>query len=279
MIFMKPTDFNRSSNPVRSTVTQIHNVLKNGQFEKVGAVVLAAGRGTRLNCVDKPKVMLPIAGRPIVSYIVDTLRKISLSPQSVCLVVGFRQEVVKEYFGAAVTYAEQTKLRGTADAAFVGMRSLPLECETVLVLGGDDSAFYHPETLRSFIENHVKSGAVLSLLTAELTEPGEMGRVVRHEDGGVEVIEKEYLTDAQKQIKEMSTGTYCFNRAWFEGIFSTMPPLRKLGEYGLPTALAVARKRGAAYQIVKLADNEEWFGINTKSELTRADERMKSRLD
>jgi len=77
------------------------------KLNNVGAVILAAGRGTRLNCADEPKVMLPIGGRPIVSYIVDTLKKMGLHPEQICLVVGFKKEKVMEYFGDMVNYAMQ----------------------------------------------------------------------------------------------------------------------------------------------------------------------------
>ncbi len=133
---------------------------------------------------------------------------------------------------------------------------------------GDDSAFYQPGTLVDFINGHLKSGAVLSLLTADVNN--NTGKIVRHAGGQVEIIEKEYLTEDQKNIAETSTGTFMFNRVWFEKIFPLMPLLRKLGEYGLPTALAMARDNGDPYQVVKLKNFKEWRGINTLEELELA---------
>lgn len=242
---------------------------------KLGAVVLAAGKGTRLGCVDSPKVMLEIGGRPIVSYTVETLFEIGFTHDKICLVVGFQKEKVKEYFGDKVVYADQTEQLGTAHAAYTGIRALPTEVEEVLVLGGDDSAFYQPGTLYEFMDEHLKSGAVLSMLSAEVENP-TVGRIVRGEKG-IEVVEKEYLTDEQKKIKEISTGTYCINRKWFEEVFPQMPQLRKLGEWGLPTALALARESGQKFIVKKLRDSREWFGVNTPEELQLANE-LKSKL-
>jgi len=150
------------------------------------------------------------------------------------------------------------------------MISLPPNIGQVLVLNGDDSAFYRPETLNKFIDNHLQSGVVLSLLTAD-TE-NNTGKIVHHPDGRVEIVEKEYLTEEQKKITEISTGTFMLDRAWFEKIFPEMPLLRKLGEYGLPTALAVARDSGKKYQVIKLANTSEWHGINTLEELESANQ-------
>ncbi|OGH82057.1 MAG: hypothetical protein A2373_03415 [Candidatus Magasanikbacteria bacterium RIFOXYB1_FULL_40_15] len=241
--------------------------------KKIGAVILAAGKGTRLGCVDCPKVMLEIGGRPIVSYTIDTLLAMGFKKEDVAAVVGFRKEKVEEYFGDKVTYAHQTEQEGTAHAANVGMQALLAEIEQVLVLGGDDSAFYTAETLFDFINKHIEAGVVLSLLTAEVENPGNLGRVVRHDDGRVEVIEKEYVTEEQKKIKEISTGTFCFDRVWFEKMYKTMPKLRKLGEYGLPTSVAIARDNNLPHQFIKMANPSEWFGVNTPEELEEANER------
>lgn len=241
----------------------------------VGAVVLAAGKGTRLNCVEKPKVMLQIGGRPIVAYIVETLKKMGFKNEQICLVVGFHKELVKQYFKNEVVYADQDEQQGTAHATYIGMKSLSAEIKQVLVLGGDDSAFYQPETLINLIKKHLASDCVLTLLSAEEEDTGGAGRIVKT-DKGVEIIEKEYLTEEQKKINEISTGTFVFNRFWFEKIFPQMPKLRKLGEYCLPTALAIARETKKKFQVIKLSDADEWRGINTKEELEEANKRKNS---
>lgn len=242
-------------------------------INNVAAVVLSAGKGSRLGCVDIPKVMLDVGGMPLVSYTVDTLKKVGLTEDRICLVIGFQAQKVRDYFGDSVSYADQTELKGTAHAAFTGIQTLPSYIEDVLVLGGDDSAFYSAETIRHFIDQHIASQCVLSLLSAIVDNPGQLGRVVHLENGDIEIVEKEYTTDEQKLIKEISTGTFCFNRAWFESIFPRMPMLRKLGEYGLPAAMAMARDEKEKYQVVPLKDSGEWFGVNTPEELEEARKR------
>ena len=240
-------------------------------LSKIGVVILAAGKGTRLNCSEEPKVMLKIGDKPIVSYVVDTLLQTGFDKNQICLVVGFQESKVREYFGDKISYVTQEEQLGTAHAAHVGIKSLSKEIKTVLVIGGDDSAFYKKETLLKFVENHIKNKNTLSLLSAEIVDPSMLGRIIRYPDKSIAIVEKEYLSDEQKEIKEISTGTFCFDRNWFEEMFPDMPKLRKLGEWGLPTALAVARGEGKKYQVVKLLNSEEWCGINTIGELEKAD--------
>ncbi len=237
---------------------------------KIGVVILSAGKGTRLGCTDIPKVMLDIGGKPIVSHVVEELEASGFSKDQICLVVGFCKEKVMEHFGDRVSFAHQAELKGTAHAAYTGMTMLPEHIEHVLVMGGDDSAFYTAATLEKLLASHVANEAKLTLLTAVVENCAALGRIVRHPDGNIEIIEKEYLTDEQKLIHEISTGTFVFDRKWFEEMFPTMPMLQKLGEYGLPTALAVARDNNLKHQVIALENSSEWFGVNTLEEFEEA---------
>lgn len=242
-------------------------------FTNVAAVILAAGRGTRLGCTDRPKVMLELNGRPMVDYTVETLERLGFAPSQIVLVVGFKKEIVRDYFGDRVTFAHQAEQLGTGHATYVGMEALPEYIEHVVVMGGDDSAFYTPKTLRKLITDHLEAARHLTLLTSELEDPRSLGRIIRHPDGRIEIIEKELLTDEQKKIKEISTGTFMLHRAWYQRIFPTMPKMEKLGEYGLPTAFTIARDSGVSHDVVKLDDQSEWFGVNTPEELEEAKKR------
>lgn len=238
-----------------------------------GVVILGAGKGTRLKCVEKPKVMLDLAGRPIVSYVVETLKKIGFDKNQICLVVGFKKETVKDYFKDEVIYAEQKEQLGTAHATHTGSRALPSGLKNILVINGDDSAFYRPETLLDFLKKHTESQAVVSILTVTLDHAQSSGKIVRSESGEISIVEKENLTEEQKEIKEVSTGTMCLDKKWFENVFPNMKPMRGLNEYGLPDVLVEAKKIGETAQFIKLKNNQEWLGINTPEELAEANKR------
>lgn len=238
-----------------------------------GAVVLAAGKGKRLNSSDTPKVIMKLRERPMIDYAVETLAQAGFSPEQICVVVGFQKEKIMDYLGKRVSYAVQEELLGTAHAAYVGMRTMPQAVRRVLVIGGDDSAFYRPETLAHLVEIHSAHGNTLTLLSAVVPAPPPVGRVVRCAGGRIEIIEKEYLTEEQRKIREVSTGAFVFDRDWFEKMFPTMPKLRKLGEYGLPTALALAQSARQSFEVVTLKDSDEWLGVNTPEDLEEAKKR------
>lgn len=239
-------------------------------LSKIAVVILAAGKGTRLNCTDKPKVMLEIGGKPIVAYFVETLKQVGFSKEQICLVVGFKKEKIQEYFKDEVRYTVQTEQLGTGHAAYTGIKSLPPEIEQVLVVGGDDGAFFTPATISKFIKQHLENGCAVSLLSSEIENPGGFGRIVR-ENGEIKMVEKEYQTEEQKKIKEVGIGTYLFDRKWFEEMFLRMPKMVKLGEYGINPAITMAQAENKKVQVVKLGDPNEWRGINTLEQLAEAD--------
>lgn len=241
---------------------------------ETAVIILAGGKGTRIGATDIPKVMIPVCEKPMVEYAVETLVACGFSSDQICMVVGYEGEKITEHFGDSVRYATQRYRLGTAHAAYCGMRSLPSSVKHVLVMGGDDSAFYKPETLSTFFSSHINSDVVLSLLTAHVENPESLGRVLRKEDGTIRVIEKENLTEDQKAIQEISTGTFCFDRWWFQEMFPDMPVIPRLDEYGLPTAITEALKRDCLIQAISMDDPDEWFGVNTKEQLAEAERRM-----
>ena len=242
--------------------------------DNFGIIILAAGQGKRLGCVDLPKVLLPIGGRPILSYILETLEVGGIPKENICIVVGFKADKVEEAAGNGYVYARQAEQLGTAHAAHTGEQALPAEIDNFLVLNGDDSAFYHWKSLADFMEGHIKKGNNLTLLTCEADDPALLGRVIRDKEGKMKAIkEKENVTEEMKNIREVSTGTYAFKRKWFQDNFSKIKIIPKLNEYGLPAFIDLTDKNGDKYDAIKLENSAEWFGINTPEQLKEADKR------
>lgn len=245
-------------------------------FENVGVVILAAGRGSRLNCVDVPKAILPLDGKPVISYILKELSENGVPKKNICLVVGYKAETVKEEFGNEYSYALQKELLGTAHAAYTGERALDNKIDTFLVLNGDDSAFYSFETLNDFVVNHLKNENDVSLLTCGVNDP-TLGKVIRNKEGNVvAILEKEQTTEEHKDIHEINTNTFCFNRKWFSEHYPALKRIPGLGEFGLPSFVEEALRTNALFEATKLDNPKEWFGINTKEQLEEANRRKQS---
>ncbi|MFA6394294.1 MAG: sugar phosphate nucleotidyltransferase [Patescibacteria group bacterium] len=245
-------------------------------FNNFGIIILAAGQGKRLGCADTPKVLLEIGGRPILSYVLETLNKGGVPKENICLVVGFQAEKVKEKIGPEYVYALQNEQLGTAHAAHTGEQALPEEITNFLILNGDDSAFYKFKTLKKLIDAHLKSKNALTLLTSRVDDPSLLGRVVRDENKKLKaVVEKENVTEEMKEINETSTGTFCFNREWFKKTFPNLKLIPVLNECGLPLFIDEANKERVAYDAVILENPDEWFGVNTPEQLKEANKRKR----
>ncbi|MBI2459032.1 MAG: NTP transferase domain-containing protein [Parcubacteria group bacterium] len=248
------------------------------ELKNFGVVILAAGQGKRLNCADLPKVLYKINERPIISYILEELIRGGLAKSQICLVVGFRAEMVKAEFGPDYIYARQTECLGTAHAALAGAKALPADFNNFLVLNGDDSAFYKFNSLNELIEMHLENNNDLSLLTCEQDDPQGLGRIVRGQDGRIiKIVEKENMTPELEQFKEINTGTLCFKKDWFLDHYPNLKPFNQVkGEYGLPSFIEEALMTGSRLGAVKLENSSEWFGINTPEQLAEADRRKRS---
>ena len=243
-------------------------------LDHVGMVLLAAGKGTRLGCTDKPKVMLDIGGKPMMSYIVSSLESLGVSSERIMAVVGFQPETIINYFGSRVNYAVQEEQLGTAHAAMVGAAALPETIETVCVLQGDDSAFLSPQTLNNFLETHISSGADLTLMTV-VSDDETLGRVIRDKDGALlDVLEKEEVTKDQESIPERNTNIFCARKAWILSAFLRMQEIDAIHEFGIPQFIPLAREDLLRVQTYRLPDPEEYMGINTKEQCAHADQKM-----
>lgn len=236
----------------------------------IGAVILAAGSGTRLNDgkpSEKPKVLYELAGRPMVEYTLDLLDELQIS--DVVMVVGYKEALVREYFQNRVKYASQTERNGTAHAAKLGAEQLNQNCDHILIIQGDDSAFYKSETIKEFIEK-AKSYKI-GFTTVKLDEPSQYGRVIRDNSGNVEaIVEKESLTQEQKLINEVNAATYFVDRKWFDQNYpKLLPSAVGKGELIMPDFIKLAFEQGEKVLGFEVPV-EEWVGVNTPGELERA---------
>ena len=242
-------------------------------MKNVQAIILAGGKGTRLNCSDCPKVMLPIAGKPMIDYSLENLRQAGFSKPVV--VVGYQAQKIKNHLKDCVIYAYQVEQLGTADAVKSAQPQIEKKIKNVLSIYGDDSAFYNPKTIKDLVNDHLEKQPAITLLTVEKEDPTGLGRIIRGKDGGVSGIVEEKLTSAQqKKIKEINTGCYVFNTDFL------WPALKKIkknpaGEYYLTDLIKIAIAEGKKVNAYRIS-SPEWFGINNSEELAKAEERMRT---
>ncbi len=243
--------------------------------QNVYAVILAAGKGTRMKS-KKHKVLHPICGKPMIDHIVDQLKK--LQTEKTVLVVGYQGDALKEHLSAQTDFVEQEVQLGTAHAVMQARPLLENKEGITLVLNGDHPLFT-AETFLKLIEKHQETKATATVLTAVMDDPTGYGRVIREENGQVDrIVEHKDATDAEREIHEVNTGTYCFDNQKLFYALSMVNNDNAQGEYYLPDVLSVLRKQGEAIGAEIIPDLQESFGVNDRIQLAEADKIMRERL-
>jgi UDP-N-acetylmuramoyl-L-alanyl-D-glutamate--2,6-diaminopimelate ligase len=238
----------------------------------MAAIILAAGKGTRMKSQTQ-KVLRKVAGRSMIAYALQNLRG-ALFKRMVIVIGHKKEEVMKETRGT-VLFAEQKKVLGTGHAAATGLKKVPKNIKTVIVLNGDDSAFYKNETIKDVIKTHIQKKAVVTFVSLMKENPKGLGRVIRDKKGNLEaVVEEKEATVGQKKVKEVNDGLYVFDRIWLSRNLSKIKK-SKAGEYYIGDLIKIALRQGRNVEVYKLKDVSQWQGVNNQKELEEADGKMK----
>ena len=236
-------------------------------------VILAAGQGTRMKS-QLPKVLHPLAGRPMVKYVLDVATQ--LEPTSLALVVGYGAQQLRQVLGDQILYVEQLEQLGTGHAVLQARELLAGRAETVLVLYGDTPLITR-QTLEAMLAHHTENKAAITLLTFRPGDPTGYGRILRDETGRVVgIIEHEDATPEQHEIKEVNSGILCFRDAWLWSHLERLQP--KHGEYYLTDLVELAVVEGEPVA-AKAADATEVMGLDDRVKLARAEALMRQRIN
>jgi len=239
------------------------------------AIVLAAGKGTRMKA-DLAKVLFPMAGRPLVDHVLDTVAAAGIDRTIV--VVGHQAERVREALaGRSVSFAVQAEQLGTGHAVLMAAPQLAGETGEAVVLAGD-VPLIRPATLTALLDHQRESGAAMTVLTAVLPDAAGYGRIVRDAgDGSVlAIVEHKDCTGEQRAIREINSSIYAFNIPFLLGCLPRLGRSNRQGEYYLTDTVAMAREQGLGVEAV-VGDFEELSGINTRDQLTAAEAVLRRR--
>lgn len=248
--------------------------------KKVKAVILAAGKGTRMKS-DLPKVLHTIYTKPLLGYVLDAILNTGLVEESI-VVVGHGAEEVENF---TKSYSENAKCtlqspqRGTGDAVAKASSLLEDFKGTVLVTCGD-TPLIENTTLIDFINHHQQSGAALTVMSAIFDNPANYGRIVRNKDGLIKCITEEKDADLEtKKIKEINAGIYCIDKESVFPLFNELKCNNSQGEYYLTDIVAAVINKGLKAEAYILKNNDEIFGINSKINLAQATKILNKRTN
>src|SRR5262245_17641167 len=230
----------------------------------VAIVILAAGEGKGRRR-ELPKLLHPLAGRPLLQHVIDTAR--SLAPSAIHVVYGHGGERVRNALGnAPVSWTLQKQQLGTGHAVLQAMPHIP-DDHRVLVLYGD-VPLIRRETLLA-LASLAAAGSV-GLLTARLEEPQGYGRIVRNARGLVQrIVEQKDATPRQLAIHECNTGVLVAPARRLRGWLGRLTDTNSQGEYYLTDAIAMAVKDKVPVGALLASEASEVLGVNDRAQLAQ----------
>jgi len=246
------------------------------KMEELCAVILAAGKGTRMKS-SLPKVLHPILGKPMIGYVLDRVEELGV--RDVVLVLGHGSDEVAAVVGSRARVAVQEPQRGTGHAVQVAAPHMQATSRTVLILSGDQPLIETP-TLRRFVEQHQASGAPISVLTAVLPWPNDLGRIVRGDGGDVvRIVEAREATEAVRSLREVNLGTYCVDRAHLETFLPRLGRPNTQNEIYLTDLVPATVEAGLRVQAVDGGDPYLSIGVNSRKELADVTRVLRERIN
>jgi len=240
----------------------------------LAAVILAAGKGTRMNS-RLPKVLHPVAGRPMLRFVLEAVAK--AGADRVIVVAGYGAPAVAAAVAGLAEVVIQEEQLGTAHALLQAEKSLEGFAGEVMVLPGDTPLF-RGETLRAFYAAHQREGAAATVLTARFADPAGYGRVIRDATGKVlRIVEHCDATEEELAVNEVNTGFYFFKPVIFS-VLKRISPTNVQREYYLPDAIRLLREEGLPVAAWEAPDPEEFFGVNDRRQLAVAERIVRQRV-
>lgn len=254
---------------------QISNAHMNNSIfnnRHIAGVILAAGKGTRMNLEERNKVTLHLAEKPIVLHIVEFMKTLPID--DIVVVVGHAKETVMQVLEKEqVIFAEQQQQLGTGDALAVAFRSLPPNITDAFVVYGDDAVFYnskHKPIIEQLFIKHIISNAAITFLTIERENPTGLGRIIRDAEGHVQaIVEEKDATAVQKAITEINPGSFIFKVSFLKKYLPLIKKSPVTGEYYLTSLIDIAVAHNELVETLK-GGKLLWRGVNTPEELEEA---------
>ena len=237
----------------------------------LSVIILAAGQGTRMRS-RMPKVLQPLAGRPLLGHVLDTAA--ALDADDICVVYGHGGDAVPtEFPGPAIRWVLQAEQLGTGHAVQQAMPNTPHDNRVLILFG--DVPLLTAATLRRLLGGTPAED--LAVLTVDLENPSGYGRILRDGDSVTGIVEEKDATDKQRSIKEINTGVMVCPadrlRAWLDNLGND----NAQGEYYLTDIIAMAVSDAVEVHGIKAGSGTEVMGINDKKQLAEAERALQAR--
>lgn len=242
---------------------------------EVNAIILAAGKGTRMKS-ELPKCAHYIIDKPMVEYVVDALKKICV--EDVVTVVGYKKEVIQEFLKCKSRFVVQEEQLGTAHAVLMAENYFKDRVGTTIIAIGD-MPFITKETYYQLLTTHLQSKSDVTVLTTEHPNPYGYGRIIRDEcDQVLEIVEEKDCTKDQRSISEINSSVYAVRTEILFDLLKEIKNENNQQEYYLTDIVKVSNKRGLKVTACKVNDYKEISGVNDKFQLMEMEADLQAKI-
>lgn len=244
-------------------------------MDKFKAVILAAGKGTRMES-DLPKVLHKVCGETMVHHTIQAAKDAGAT--EVIVIVGYEGQLVKREILDIVEFAEQHEQLGTGHAVMCARDKIGTEGDVVVLCG--DTPLITAETIKKLHDVHKKESNGVTVLSAKVDDPTGYGRIIRDDKGAfTKIVEHKDCTEEELGVNEINSGMYVFNSEALNFSLDKLTNNNAQGEYYLTDTVSIIKSTGLKVDAMPIDDINEILGVNTKAQLAEAEAIMSSRIN
>ena len=242
-------------------------------MNKNGAVILAGGKGTRMKS-ELPKVMCEVLGRPMIDYVIDACTAANCD---LCVIVGYKAEVVEQFVSGRCETALQSPQLGTGHAVMQEDSFIKRHFGgNVLVLCGD-APLMDADTIINALKMHTDEDNAITVITARLDDPAAYGRIVKTDGKIAAIVEYKDADEQTRAINEINSGAYWFKAEVLSEMLQKIDNNNAQNEYYLTDTIKLAIDSGLSVNSYVAERPEVVMGANDREQLAQLEAAMQSR--
>lgn len=238
---------------------------------KNGAIILAAGKGTRMKS-DKPKVMCEVLGKPMIDYVVDSAKK---SCDDICVVIGYKADILRNHLDNSIKTVVQQEQLGTGHAVMQADEFIKEHCDSNILIVCGDAPFMDKDTVSEALKLHIEEDNTVTVITAKLDDPAAYGRIVKNNGKITEIVEFKDADENQKKINEVNSGAFWFKASELYRLLSKIGNNNSQNEYYLTDTIKIALKEGLSVNSFVAKTPDVILGANDPKQLEELNKRAK----